>query len=200
MRRQPAAEPFCRVATGRVARSLAAPSPACMGNWVAAAALCLMAAPVTATHISIDFDHAVKMEDDHVVIAVEGDREARISPDGDLTIEGRRVKVAPRDRDDLIRYNVTMHWLEERAVELGVQGAGLAFSAIGEAIAAIATGDEDGAERRVEQRAERLKDGARELCIAMRRLERLQDGLASRIAAFRPYAVIELDADDCRVE
>jgi hypothetical protein len=199
MSRQPAVEPRRLAALRTVAHRIVTLPIAT--PWIAAAALHLLALPAAATtHISIDFDHDVKMDGDHVVIAIEGDREARISPDGDLSVGGRRLQLAERDREDLIRYNVTMHWIQERAVELGVQGAGLAFTALGEAIAAIATGDGDSAERRVEARAERLKDGARELCVAMRRLERLQDGLARRISAFRPFAVIELEADDCRVD
>ena len=164
--------------------------------------LTVVAAPASAANIHISLEtpgENITIDDDDVVIEVDAE-EARISRDGDLTIDGKRQRVSARDRDDLIRYNATMHWLEDRAVDIGLQGAGLAVVAIGEAVAAALTGEEDGVERRVEVRAERLKDDVRELCAEMRRLEGVQDRLAARLRSFRPFAVMEMDADDCRVD
>jgi hypothetical protein len=157
--------------------------------------------PAVAGHISIDLGHHdLDVDGDEVVITSDDDREARVTRQGELLVEGRRVRLDETAQRDLIRYNVTMRWLEERAVEIGIQGAGLAFSALGEALAAVATGDGERAERRIEAKAERIEDEARALCVELRQLERIQNRVADRVPAFRPFAVIELDEDDCQVE
>jgi len=168
---------------------------------VFAAAFLLGAGSAAGGRLSISLDgDGIDIDGDEVVITAEDDSEATISSDGKLEIEGRRIVIAARDRQALARSNAALHRIEERAIEIGFQGAGLAVSALGEAVVAIATGDGHRAERRVEARADRIKDNARELCEELRDVERLQDTLAARLPAFRPFAVIDLDADDCRVD
>jgi hypothetical protein len=165
-------------------------------------ALFLLAAAVPAAAASISLDSgegSIDLDGEDVVIDAEGD-EARITPGGDLVVDGRRVRTDERERRDLVRYNELVHSIVDRALTVGVEGAGLAISAIGEALAAVVTGDEARAERRVEARAEDLKDEARELCTDVRRLERIQDRLAEALPAFQPFAVMEIDADDCDVD
>jgi hypothetical protein len=171
-------------------------------SWLAVGALLALAAtPAGAVHVSMSVGHDdIRVDGDDVLIRAEDDREARITPSGDLEVDGREIRLQEVDRRDLMRYNAAVHELEDQAIALGAQGAGLAFHAIGEAIAALASGDGGRAERRIEARAEDIKEDARELCRDMRRLERLQDRLAWRLAAFRPFAVIDLDDDDCRVD
>jgi hypothetical protein len=161
----------------------------------------LAAGPAAAAslHFSLDDDNDISFAGDDVLIRTS-DGEARISPDGELFVDGRRVRVAARDRNDLRDYNDSIYWLKERAIDIGAQGVGLAAVALSEALVAVFTGDEKRVERRVEARAGRLKEDARELCEEMRQLQSLQDRLASRVAAFRPYAVIEIEADDCQVD
>ena len=169
---------------------------------LAALLLPLAAAPAAATHISInvDDDDDVRVDGDEIVITAEDDSEATVEPDGTLRVDGRRVAMAERDRQALVLYNRTLRNVKDRAIELGVQGAGLALHAVTEAVVAVATGKPERAERRVERHAEDLKDNARRLCQEMREVEQLQDTVAARVAAFRPYAVIELDEDDCQVD
>ncbi len=164
--------------------------------------LALAAAPAAATRISIDAgDDDITLDDEDVLITAEDGSRARITPEGDLTIRGRKVAVGAADRRALRHYNETMHGIVERGIELGVQGAGLAFSAIGEVVAALASGNPERAERRVERRAEPLKENARELCNEVKALVLIQESIATRLPAFRPYAVLEEDAgEDCRVE
>ena len=102
------------------------------------------------------------------------------------------------DRRALRHYNETLHGIVDLGVEIGVQGAGLAFSALGEVVAALASGEPERAERRVERRAEPIKESARELCKEVQALVLVQESIASRLPAFRPYAVLEEDAgEDC---
>jgi hypothetical protein len=159
-------------------------------------------APATAASIHMDFDTdggELRTDGEAVVIETD-DGEARITPAGALAVDGRRVQVGERAQRDLVRYNALVHSLEDTAMEMGLEGVGLAAFAVAEAFGAVITGDENRAERRVEGRAEELKEAARELCDDMRRLERIQNRLASDLPAFRPFAVVELDGDDCVVE
>ena len=161
--------------------------------------LALAAAPAAAGHISVNLEHDIEIEDEDVVVSAD-DSEAIVSPDGRLTVDGRRIALGERDRQALVLYNRTLRRVEDRAMEIGFQGAGLAVHAIAEAVVAITSGNERRAERRIEARAEDIKDNARELCNDVRTAEVLQEMVAERVPAFRPFAVIELDDDDCDVD
>lgn len=168
----------------------------------AALLLALGVASPAAAGIRIDADTGdgeIEIDGDEVVVEAAGG-EARITRRGELFVDGRRVRVGERDQRDLVRYNQGMRNLEDLAVDLGLQGAGLAFSAIGEAFAAALTGDEKRAERRIEARARELEDDALAFCDELRRLERIQDRLAANVPAFRPFAVVEVEADDCTAD
>lgn len=165
--------------------------------WLVVAALAR--SPAVADSIHLDFDSAVHTDGDEVVVTAD-DGEARITAAGTLTVDGRRVRLAAREQRDLARYNALVHSVEATALDLGLEGAGLAAVAVAEAFAAVLTGDGTGAERRIEGRADELEAKARELCDDLRRLERIQDRLASSLPAFRPFAVVELDEDDCQVD
>ncbi len=158
-----------------------------------------VAGPVAAAHISINVDDDIEIDDEDVVINAD-DVEAVVTPAGRLTIDGRRVALAERDRQALVLYNQALRRVEDRGIEIGVQGAGLAVHALAEAVVAITTGNERRAERHIEAHAEDIKDAARELCQDLRTAEVLQEMVAERVPAFRPFAVLELDEDDCEVD
>ena len=163
----------------------------------------LLAAPAAASHISINLDDGddVRVVDHDVVIDSDADgSEATVEPDGTLRLDGRRVRVSERDRQALVLYNQSIRRIESRAIEIGLQGAGLAVHAVTEALVGVATGEPHRAERRVRHHAEDLKDAARRLCADVRTVEQLQDTIADRVDEFRPFAVIHLDDDDCQIE
>lgn len=168
----------------------------------AAALIAAGAGAASATTIHLAAGHEdIDLDGEDVLITAEDGSEARVTPDGVLRVDGRKVALREQHRRALTRYNETVHSIVDRAVVIGIQGAGVAVSAIGVAIAAIASGNAEDVEERVEARAERIKDNARRLCREVRHLQRIQDALADDLAAFRPFAVIdEDDADECRVE
>ncbi|HET9766343.1 MAG TPA: DUF2884 family protein [Thermoanaerobaculia bacterium] len=165
-------------------------------------ALLLAAAPAAASHISIDLDDGdqLRIDDGDVIITDDDDREARVEPNGTLTVEGRRVRLAERDRQALVLYNQSIRRIEDQAIEVGVEGAGLAAHALTEALVGVATGEPHRAERRVRHHAEDLKDAARRLCNEVRFVQHLQDSIAARVDDFAPFTVIDLDDDDCQVD
>lgn len=155
--------------------------------------------PSAAASISIDLgDEDISLDDEDVLVRAEDGSRARISPEGDLAVRGRGVAVSATDRRALRHYNETVHGIVDRGVELGIQGAGLAFTALGEVAAALATGRPERAERRVERRGEAIEESARELCREVQALVLIQESISTRVPAFRPYAVLEEDAaEDC---
>jgi len=166
-----------------------------------AALLTLAAAPAAAGHITISAgDDGIRIVDSAVVITADDDSEARVSNEGRLTVDGRRVSVGERDRQALVLYNRSLRNIERRAMEIGIEGAGLAAHAVSVAIVAIATGKTERAERRVEAHAEDIKDAARRLCDEVRSAQNLQDVIAERVPAFRPFALIDIDDDDCQID
>jgi hypothetical protein len=178
----------------RSARTLAAP--------LVAVALLAVGTPAAAARIDFDFDSEnIDLDDEDVIITADDGTRARISPSGTLTVRGRRVEVDDVSRRALRNYNEGIHFIVDQAVEIGLDSAGLAFTAMGEALAAIASGNGERAERRVERRAEPIKEKARALCSEVRALVLVQESIVSRVRAFRPYAVLEEDAgDDCEVD
>lgn len=171
---------------------------------LALVAFCCTAAPASAAHISINLDDEDKgisvVDHDVVIESHDDDAEATVEPDGTLRVDGRRVRVAERDRQALVLYNQSIRRIEDRAIDIGIQGAGLAVHAVAEALVAVASGNPHRAEHRVRNHAENLKDNARRLCADVRAVEQLQDTIADRVDEFRPFAVIHLDEDDCQIE
>ena len=168
---------------------------------LAAMVLALTAGRASATHISVNVgDDNIDIRHDDIVVTAEDDTKARVTPEGSLVVDGRKIRLSDAERQGFAHYNATLHLIKDQAVDLGMSGAGLAVHAIGEVIAAIAVGEPDRAEHRVEARAEKLKDSARALCEEMRNLQLLQDTLARSVPEFEPYAVIDMKEKDCRVD
>jgi hypothetical protein len=179
------------------------PSTALLAAALPLALATFLAAPAAASHISINLDDEdnLRVVDHDIVIDSEEDgSEATVEPDGTLRVDGRRVHLAERDRQALVLYNQSIRRIEDRAIDIGIQGAGLAVHAVTEALLGVATGEPHRAERRVRHHAEDLKDNARRLCADVRAVEQLQETIADRVSAFRPFAVIHLDEDDCQID
>ncbi|HEV8628745.1 MAG TPA: DUF2884 family protein [Thermoanaerobaculia bacterium] len=157
-------------------------------------AMVLVARGAAAVHLTFSTGDGIELRDDWVVITPEEGAKAEISPGGRLRIDGRWVAVSERDRLLLARYNRAIHDIHAQAIEIGIQGAGIGFSALGAAVVGLLTGGGDAAvERHVEPQARRLKEKAKQLCREVQRLRRLQDDLAADVPAFRPYALMDED-------
>ena len=138
-----------------------------------ALSLTLTAGAASASHFSFSTGNDMELEGDRVVLTPAEGPVAEISPLGELRIGGRLVAVKPRDRLLMAQYNAEVHSLVHRAVEIGIQGAGIGIRAVGEALAAMVSGDHD-ASPRIEAKAATLKRDARDLCKDVNKLRRLQ--------------------------
>ncbi|MEO8503841.1 MAG: hypothetical protein ABI609_08105 [Acidobacteriota bacterium] len=165
-----------------------------------ALSLTLVAGVASASHFSFSTGSDMEIEGDRVVLTPSEGPVAEISSLGELRIGGRLIAVEARDRLLLAQYNAKVHGIVQRAVEIGIQGAGIGIRAVGEALAAMVTGDHD-ASSRIEAKAATLKRDARDLCRDVNKLRRLQDRIADDVEEFRPYALIDHDrAAHCEVE
>ena len=165
-----------------------------------ALSLALIAGVASASRFSFSTGTDMEIEGDRVVLTPSDGPVAEISSLGELRIGGRLVAVEAGDRLLLAQYNAEVHGLVHRAVEIGIQGAGIGLRAVGEALAALVTGDHDPSSR-IEAKAATLKRDARDLCKDVNKLRRLQDRIAGDVEEFRPYALIDHDRSaHCEVE
>ena len=128
-----------------------------------------------------------------------GDRpRAEITPAGDLLVDGKAVEVTPEQRKLLLQYREEVLGVAEAGLEIGSKGADIAGEAIGQAIGAIFSGNTDEIEKRVEARAEELKQEAKVICTRLPAMLEVQQRLAASLPEFKPYAnMTQEDVDDC---
>lgn len=127
---------------------------------------------------------------------------AVITPDGELVIDGHKVAVNAVQHALLVEYRQQVEQIAQAGAEIGLQGAGLAMSAMGETLKAVFSGaDEGDIKRVVEAQADGIKSEAAKLCDRLPALLVTQDKLAAALPEFAPYA--NADTDDitnCRAD
>ncbi len=134
----------------------------------------------------------------HRIHRKEGLPDAEITPQGDLLIEGSQVEINASQRAQLVEYRGHIIAIADAGMQIGAKGADLAVKAVGEAIGAIFSGDEDGVEKRMEAEGQKIKTAAMKLCAQLPPLLASQEQLAASLPAFKPYATMtQADIDDC---
>lgn len=173
--------------------------------FMVAALLSLFAmAPMASAHHA----HATVWSADHQGITLDGSdavihgddgTEARITPDGTLTIAGKPVAVNSAQQQQLAQYVATVRDIEIKGAQLGAAAGSFAAGVAAEAIAALFAGtSEDDIDRKAQTRANEFKKKALPICRDVLTLKLLQDSLQTGLPAFKPYAVIKAnDAGDC---
>lgn len=134
----------------------------------------------------------------HRIHRKEGLPHAEITPQGDLLIEGKAVDINANQRAQLVEYRGHIIAIADAGMQIGAKGADLATKAVGEAIGAIFSGDEDGIEKRMEAEGQKIKVAAMKLCEQLPPMLASQERLAESLPAFKPYATMtQGDIDDC---
>lgn len=156
-------------------------------------------APYTGGVLMGDDDQGLHIDGQDILIDNHQGDQARIAADGSLSVNGKPVTVTGPQKTMLQRYNRTVMDLKVKGIELGKHAAGFAMRIVGEAIAAVFSGDSEAdISRRTNAEVENFKLKALPICEDVQVLKRLQDRLAAEIPAFQPFSVIESkDADDC---
>ena len=124
--------------------------------------------------------------------------DAEITPEGDLLIDGKRIEVDAEERALLLAYRQQISEVALAGARIGVQGAALAKTAMGEAFRGVLSGNTDDIEAKIEAEADKIRVQAGELCGHLVPLLETQDALAASIPELEPYATMDQgDIDEC---
>jgi len=149
------------------------------------------------THVSTDKGN-VTSNGKVITLRANGQPDAKISADGELTIGGKTVAVNADQRVLLQSYLKEMNAMTLDGIAIGKQGAALAGTAVSEAIKGAINGDGEQIDAKIEAEAEKIEQQAMRLCQRLVTIKASQDALASQLPAFKPYATIDAaDVDDC---
>lgn len=127
---------------------------------------------------------------------------AVITPQGELVIDGHTVATNSAQHALLLEYRGQIEQIAQAGADIGLQGAGVAMTAMGEAMKGIFSGaTEDDIKRAVEAQASGIKEQAAKLCDRLPAFLATQNELAAALPEFAPYA--NADTDDianCRAD
>ncbi len=131
----------------------------------------------------------------------QGLPKAELSPAGDLIIGGQALALDAAQREKVLEFRKQLVEVAVSGADIGVQGASLATQALGEAAAAISSGDTAGLEAKVEAEADAIRQAAQALCDRLPQLRAARDAVVAAIPEFAPYAALDTnDLDNCKVE
>ncbi|WP_167285076.1 DUF2884 family protein [Marilutibacter alkalisoli] len=127
---------------------------------------------------------------------------AKITPQGDLVIDGRTIDIDDTQRAMLLEYRDQIATVAEAGAEVGLIAAEAAGDAVGAAIKGIFSGNSDDVEKKIEADVEaRIKEPLQRLCGTLPPLLETQQALAESIPEFAPYRKMDQsDIDDCMKE
>lgn len=127
---------------------------------------------------------------------------AKITPQGDLIVDGKTVAITPVQRDALLAYRKQMIAVATQGLAVGKQGAALGLHAASDAIAAVLAGKSgDEVQQKVEAQANGIRQAAAKICDELPSMMAAQQKLAGILPAFKPYATMtQSDIDDCRTD
>ena len=157
-------------------------------------------------HVGINVfgDSRISMDGADVLITGRDGGKARITPAGDLSIDGHAVAVTIDQRRLLARYSLGIHNIERRGLQIGHDALHLVGGIMSTVVADLFSADgvdDKQIDRDAERQAQPLKQEARALCNDVQSERQVQADIVSQLPAFRPYAVIDTESDhDCHVD
>ncbi|KFN50877.1 hypothetical protein P873_00585 [Arenimonas composti TR7-09 = DSM 18010] len=127
---------------------------------------------------------------------------ARLTPEGDLLIDGVAVAMDAEQRAAALAYRAEYLRIAEAGAAIGIRSAELAKDAVAAAITGALKGEDDAAiEARFEPTTARIRAEARALCDSLPRLKAAQDAFIAAVPEFAPYARFDRsDFDECDVD
>lgn len=124
--------------------------------------------------------------------------DAEITPEGDLLIDGKPVEVDAEERALLLAYREQITEVALAGAKIGIQGAELATTAVGEAFRGVLSGETAQMEARIEAEAEKIRAKVVILCDKLPPLLEIQQSLAASIPELEPYATMtRRDVEQC---
>ena len=126
------------------------------------------------------------------------DSDAEITPEGDLLIDGKPIAVDARERELLLDYRERITEVALAGTRIGMQGAELATTAMGEAFRGVFSDNTDDMEAKIEAEAAKIQEQVIVLCDNLAPLLETQQALAASIPELAPYATMtQEDVDQC---
>lgn len=123
---------------------------------------------------------------------------AKLSPQGDLLIDGEKVAMDDGQRAIALAYRNALANVAESGARVGLQGAALAGDALKLAAASVLTGDGKTVEEQLKDKTTAIETEARALCAQLPGLLESQRRFAAAVPAFEPYAnMTEEDIEKC---
>lgn len=127
--------------------------------------------------------------------------DARITPAGDLVIDGKSIPLDAKQRALTLAYRERLADVAEAGARVGLEGAELATKAMKEAAKAVLDGESANVEARISKDADVVRASAAALCDRLPALRQAEQDLAAAVPEFAPYADMdETDINDCRAE
>lgn len=141
-------------------------------------------------HNSVEVAGVIRLHDGIAEVMSPDHPNARITPNGDLSIAGKLVHLNETQHDLIRQYYVEAYKLRSQGIQVGNAGAALAGQAIGSVGKRLSAGKPDRIDADILASADRIKGDASLLCDSLDRLRATQNDLALQVPAFRPYAEI----------
>lgn len=155
----------------------------------------------SARHSSVEVAGVIRLHDGIAEVMSPGHPNARIAPDGGLSIAGKSITLNDTQHDLIRQYYVEAYKLRSQGIQVGKAGAAMAGKAIGSVAKRLSEGKPDQIDKDIKASADRIKGDASLLCDSLDRLRATQNDLALQVPAFRPYAEITTDhIAQCRVD
>lgn len=131
----------------------------------------------------------------------DGLPKAELSPQGDLIIGGQALPLDEMQKQRVLAFREQLVEVAVGGADIGIQGASLATKALGDAAAAIASGETADLEAKIESEAGAIREAAQALCNRLPELRAARDALVAAVPEFAPYAALDKnDLDNCNVE
>lgn len=155
----------------------------------------------TGIHVAVFDRNNINIVDGDVIITASDGSEARVTPDGDLSIRGKHVSVSSDQRKLLRHYAGGIRDIQERGIEIGEHAVSMVGSMLGTLVSGMFDEDRGDLDQEMRAKAEPLKEEGRALCKDVKTEKKLQDQIVATLPAFQPYAVIDPHPEhDCHVD
>lgn len=132
--------------------------------------------------------HRISFDATGMVVHARGHADAHVTPNGDLSIDGKAIAVTAPQRAQLQQYYTQARGTLDSGEEIGKQGVSMAKHGIDTAIDSIFHDGKSSAEAKLDAQSEQIEAAADKLCGDLQTLNTTQQAIAASIPAFAPYA------------
>lgn len=149
-------------------------------------------------HATTIANGGIVVDGSEVTLHGTGGSEATVDAAGKLVVDGRGVTVDATQRQLLQQYYRGALAVREHGLATGKAGARVAVQSLKNAATHVTGGDSEEADAGLDAATRRVDQEASKICLDIRQIRLAQNGLASTLPAFKPFAgIIDDDGSDC---